>query len=385
MPSKAALPIPRKVVLAIGTLGTGGAEKQLAALAKDLVRSDVQVTVLLLSGWSARADELVQQGVNVLSLLSDGERPVTAFGYARSTFLAIRRAGRFIRVWRPEVVHAWMLHAFVLLLPIAWVLRVPVRLQARRSMRAGIRDRWWLRSGLRFARLFSTAITVNSRAILHEVVVQEGVDASVVRYVPNSVELPSEAVIADPTRQPASGVLVARFVVEKAHETLLQALALMPERPRIVLVGDGPVLDEMKALATTLGVLASVEFVGGTPEATEFQLAAQFAVLCSRTEGLPNVILEAMALGLPTVATDVGGVRELVVDGVTGLLVPPENPVALAAALERMAADPDMRQEMGRRAREAVIASTGDEIARQYLEFYAEQLRGRRRVKGGRA
>jgi len=152
----------------------------------------------------------------------------------------------------------------------------------------------------------------------------------------------------------AIGSLIAR----KGVDLLLRALALLPPGTALLVVaGDGPERAALEALAGELGVAARVAFLGYCADPGPVYRAADIVALASRGEALPLVLLEAACLSRPVVATAVGGVAEAVADGVTGLLVPPDDPAALAAALGRLAAAPELRARMGEagraRAREA--------------------------------
>jgi glycosyltransferase involved in cell wall biosynthesis len=141
---------------------------------------------------------------------------------------------------------------------------------------------------------------------------------------------------------------VGRLDPEKAPEMLLKALALLekrtPGRYRLTIVGDGQLESELRAEADRFG--DAVRFLGHIPNGPElFELyrASDIFVHAARTEGLPQVLTEAQAAGLPIVATDVGGVRAGLGGGAEALLVPPNDPEALAAAIERLASDGDLR------------------------------------------
>jgi glycosyltransferase involved in cell wall biosynthesis len=150
-------------------------------------------------------------------------------------------------------------------------------------------------------------------------------------------------------------VMPARMSEEKGHDILLRALAdpAVKNLPILCyLAGEGPRLDAMKILAKRLGVEDRVVFGGLRRDMPELYKAADVFLLCSRRESLPLSIREAMIASLPVVATDVGGIAEAVDDGITGWLVPPCNPSALAAAIARLATNAELRATMGRQGRE---------------------------------
>jgi glycosyltransferase involved in cell wall biosynthesis len=155
--------------------------------------------------------------------------------------------------------------------------------------------------------------------------------------IPNGVELPP-AVGEEAT--PAEVLFVGRLSPEKGVEELAAASAGL----NLVLVGDGPLRDRLPG---------SRGFVS-RDELDRLYAGAAIVVCPSRREGFGMACAEAMAHGKPVVASDVGGLRDLVVDGETGLLVPPRNPAALRAAIDRLLADPDLRRRLGAAGRERV-------------------------------
>lgn len=141
--------------------------------------------------------------------------------------------------------------------------------------------------------------------------------------------------------------MVARFAAPKDHATLLTAMSMLGALPwRLRLVGDGPMLVEAQGLAASLGVASRVEFLGARSDVASLLASSDIFVLASRFEGLPISILEAMRAGLPVVASDVGGVPELV-DSQSGIRVPVSDSPALASALAGLLSDPEGRVRMG--------------------------------------
>lgn len=145
-------------------------------------------------------------------------------------------------------------------------------------------------------------------------------------------------------------VCVAALNRKKAHDTLLRAFARVPEPVRLILVGDGPLRAEIEGLIAQLGLGKRVELLGSQPSTVvaKLQKGALCAVLASRDEPFGIAAVEAMAVGTPVIASNVGGLREIVVDEESGLVVPVDDDAALGAALIRLTGDADLRQRLGR-------------------------------------
>jgi glycosyltransferase involved in cell wall biosynthesis len=144
----------------------------------------------------------------------------------------------------------------------------------------------------------------------------------------------------------------------KGLDVLLDAWSRVDRRhgARLLLIGDGTIRADLERRAATLHISDTVVFVGHVSSVPQHLVTADIYVQSSHQEGLPNSVLEAMACGLPVVATRVGGTEELVVDGDNGLLVPPGDAGCLAAALSRLLQDGDARRRMGQRSRARILA-----------------------------
>jgi len=189
----------------------------------------------------------------------------------------------------------------------------------------------------------------------------------------------TDVTAAHPERQPPRLVMVARFEAQKDHATLLRALAsLDPESSwRLTLIGDGHGRDRASRLADDLGIGRRIEWAGALPDVAPTLATAQAFVLASHWEGFPRSILEAMRAGLPVIASDVGGTREAVIDGETGYVVPPGDVMALADALGRLIAAPDLRARMGAAGRSRFANQfTFERMAARTLALYL-QVSGR--------
>lgn len=181
---------------------------------------------------------------------------------------------------------------------------------------------------------------------------------------------------------PVRLLTVARLGAEKAHTILLEALHLVRSsgvNVACTLVGDGPQRDALRNMASSLGLSPHVTFAGavGQDHIREYYEAADVFVLPSLAEGLPVVLMEAMAMELPVIATRIMGIPELVEQGVNGLLVTPGCAAPLAEAILELARDPQRRADLGRRGRQAVeerfdIAVTSAALAGVFREHLPE-------------
>ncbi len=142
-------------------------------------------------------------------------------------------------------------------------------------------------------------------------------------------------------------IMVARFVDQKDPLTLIRAFAGLQSPARLIFVGDGPLEESIKEEARRLGVFDRTEFLGNRNDVDQILSRAHVLVLATKFEGFPLTILEGMRAGLPVIASDVGGVKEAVIDGETGFTVSPGSPAALRDRVEQLVKDSNLRASMG--------------------------------------
>jgi glycosyltransferase involved in cell wall biosynthesis len=171
---------------------------------------------------------------------------------------------------------------------------------------------------------------------------------------------------------------LGRLVPIKGFDLLVRALpSLIAQIPsaRVLLVGDGAERARLDAIAKSLGVTARLRMTGETGDVTTYLAAADVVAVPSRNEGMGRVIVEAMALGLPVVATAVGGIPDVVTDGECGRLVAPEDVNALAAALIELGRDSGLRRKLGEAAEERAEAFSTAVASEKLLAVYAALVR----------
>jgi glycosyltransferase involved in cell wall biosynthesis len=198
------------------------------------------------------------------------------------------------------------------------------------------------------------------------------------RVIPNGVDTALFSPLAEEPPLPPVFFFAGRLDDQKGVDVLLEAFRRLPSGPRLRLAGTGPQEDDYRRLASELGIDGAVRFLGPVPRARLPTLMCEchVFVLPSRYENLPLGVLEAMACGRPVVAARVGGVAEMVEDGVEGFLVPPEDPHALALALRRLLEDAPLRRRMGEAGRARVLGRfTWDAVAAETEAFYTGLLR----------
>lgn len=202
-----------------------------------------------------------------------------------------------------------------------------------------------------------------------------GLPAGSVRTIHNGVAGSPAPAGRPPAARDQTVLAVGRLHRQKGFDLLLRALARLP-RARAVVVGDGEERQALESLANELGLAGRVELPGWEDDVRVRLASADLLVVPSRFEALPLTVLEGMLAGLPVVATNVGSIAEAVVDGLTGVLTPPDDVDALAGAISALLDDAHRRRELGGRGRDrAERLFTAAGMARAYETLYAELTR----------
>jgi glycosyltransferase involved in cell wall biosynthesis len=341
----------RRVCLVIDHLGMGGAQRQMIELAKRLPPEHWQPVVVSLSTEkTVFASELRAAGIPCHLIDQRGA----------ADWRCLFRLTRLMRRMKPAVVHTWLFTAdtYGRLAARACGIRRVVC-----AMRNTIDDLpWHYRLVNRFLSRSTAIVTINAEAIREGLVRAGGIPDQKIRTIHNGITLDSDEPSGSqslPEGWPAGGGngvvgMVARLSPQKDHRTLLEAASqIQSEMPQAswVLIGDGPQRAAIEGWIRDLGLQERVVMLGQRENARALMARMSVFVLSTHYEGCSNAVMEAMAAGVPVVATDVGGNRELIAHEQTGFLVPPRDAQALAQAVLKLLRDPAMAQGMGQRAR----------------------------------
>src|SRR5262245_33969105 len=358
---------PLPIAFVLTSFEPGGTERQMIELVRRLDRSRWQVHVACFRARGAWFGRVAEAAESVATF------PIDSFK-SRGMLRQMWAFARWCRSLHIVVVHTAALPSNVFGLPAAALARVPVRVGNRRELNPG-KSRAAI-TLQRAAYSCAHAIVANSGAAADRLRL-EHVPARKVTVIPNGLDATACARRV-PRARLRKVVMVANLRVEKGHDVLIDAavdvLRNVPD-VRFDLVGAGPELDRLRTRARARGVADAITFAGHCDDVAARLADADVFVLPSRSEAFPNAILEAMAAGLPIVASAVGGILELIDDGRTGVLVPAGDPGALAHALCHVIADAPHTARLGEAARaEASARYSFDRMVGAFEQLYLSEL-----------
>ena len=366
--------------LAVGIFVTnfeaGGTEGQMLTLAERLDPSLFRVHLACFSRqgpWAGRGAGVDPQVAEFQ--LQGLRRPSTA--------AALLRYARWCTERRLAILQTGGLHPNIFGLLGAAVARIPVRIASRRNV-TSLGHSCALQRLQRHSYKLAHSVVANSTAAA-AAVVSEGVAPAKVTTIPNGIDIEGRPACESPGRPRIA--VIANFRPEKGHDLLVTAARRVVERrPDVVfqLVGNGPLLNAVRDRVQQAGLGAAFEFLGQRTDVPQLLAAAGLLMLPSRTEALPNVVLEAMAAALPAVGTAVGGVPELIEHERTGLLVPPENAEALADAALTLMNDPARARRLAEAGRRSVHRFGMARMVAAYERLYLAMADSARRAKANR-
>ncbi|HEY8196473.1 MAG TPA: glycosyltransferase [Gemmatimonadales bacterium] len=366
-----------KVLLLSTSMGMGGADKQILSAAGEMQARGYEVLIVSLTPLGPMGLEAQSAGIATRSL--EMRR-----GFPDPRGLA--RLVRIVRTWRPDVLHSHMLHANLMARVLRLFAPVPALVSTIHSIHEGGRLQ---RASYRWTNRLADHMTIVSEAAADRFITRGIVPRDLLSVVPNGVDTDHFRNVPAGARESIRRSLglgrefvwlaVGRFETAKDYPNMLRGFAKARlQQPRAVLLvaGRGSLQEETETLARALGLGDGVRFLGVRQDVSELMSAADGYLMSSAWEGMPIVLLEAAAAGLPIVATRVGGNPEVVRENESGFLVPPRDPDALGGAMLRLMAMPDaQRRSMGERGREHVQASYGlSRVVDRWLDVYRRVL-----------
>jgi glycosyltransferase involved in cell wall biosynthesis len=366
-----------RILLLSTSMGMGGADKLLLCAAQEMRSHGHEVLIVSLLPLGPMGLEAQSLGI-----------PTESLGMRRGVPdpRGLVRLAQRVRAWRPDVLHSHMVHANLMARALRLLVSVPAVVSTIHNIYEGGRLRM---TAYRLTNALVDHMTIVSQAAGDRFVRERIVPKELLTVIPNGVDTDRFRNVSAAARESVRRSLglqnefvwlaVGRFEIAKDYPNMLHAFARVAERhPRAVLllVGRGSLQGETEALAHELGLAGGVRFVGVRQDIPEVMSAADGYVMSSAWEGMPMVLLEAAAAGLPIVATTVGGNHEVVRAEESGFLVPPRDPEALGRAMLRlMELSEDQRRSMGQRGHEHVRTHYGlGRVAERWEDLYREVL-----------
>ncbi len=369
-PPHASGPAPSlPVLLVVDSLDAGGAERCVVDLAVALRRRGWPVHVACSTG-GVRAAALADAGVPVTVLLGELVKRRVSARYERAL-------ARLVDELRPAVVHA---HLFASAAAAAHAVRdLQVPLVVTEHTEAPWRHR---RDQAVSGAVYRQAdhVVAVSTAIRDLLVADHGVAPERVEVLLPTTTAPVSADGPPPVRGGPVVGLVGRLVPEKGVDVFLRAAALVSAvvpQAAFLVVGDGPLRPDLEHRAATFGLTGRVTFTGYRSDASGLLAGLDVLTVPSRSDGSPLVVCEAMAAGVPVVASRVGGLPDLVEDGGSGLLVRPGEAEDLARALVSLLLDPEAARRLGARGRVLAATRSHDRLVDRMTQLYRDVARAR--------
>lgn len=334
-----------KIVQVVETLEPGGAERVVVDLSNELAaRHEMSVICTL------RAGELASQ-------LDRAIRLVVLAGHAGNDLRRPFRLARELRRAAADAVHCHHWGAFLDCALAGVLARVPVMVHTAHGLYPPVPAGRWsaIKRALRhraerLATYYCRRIVVVTDALIEDAQARVGIPARYLCTIQNGIRVDGATSMPHPASDAFTFICVARLAAVKNLPMLIRAFALAcRQRPRLrlTITGDGPLRAELEAAAAASGAGERIAFTGFQADVAGMLGQADAFVLPSLAEGMPVSVLEAMRARLPIIATRVGGLPDMVADGVTGLLVDSDKDAALAAAMVRLAGAPDEARAMG--------------------------------------
>ena len=376
----------RKVFYLVDSLNFGGTETQAVELALRIPKAGYDVTLGCLQAQGPLLERLYGTSIAVQEFHPRGGIDSPAGLYQ------LLRLSRFLRREKFDIVHTHDLWSNLLGISAAWLARVPAIVSSRRDLAHFEWYRGKRRAWLRRIQNLSGAVLTNATPVRDALIAEDGFLPEKMRVIHNGVDIEKFSTCSEGRDRLFPGVGNGKLIAlvgnmhsdVKGHPWLIgSAPAVIREFPstRFILVGDGEQRASFEQQAAELGLKDKFLFLGCRADVPEILACCDIAVLPSRAEGLPNAVLEYMSSGLPVIVSRVGGNAELVEDGVTGLLVSPEDSLTLSSALLKLLREPGLARQLAQNGREFIVRNFSFErLVREVDALYSELLQRKGKI-----
>lgn len=378
---------PPRLTIVTLTLDLGGTERHIAQIAPRLAVKGLDVTVACLGRRGSQAEDVVRQGVRVIGP-TGGAFGKSREGTAGSLASGLAMLTKDLATRRPDIAHFFLPLPYLAGAPLARMLRVPRLVMSRRSQNDYQQKRPVLAAREHRLHRRMNLILANSRRVYDELI-GEGADPAHTGIIYNGLDLGAyRPTAARRATREALGIspdsivmaIVANLIPYKGHADLIaalgQAAAKLPPRWRLLVIGrDDGIGAALQDECCVRGIAENVLWLGARTDVPELLSLADIGLNVSHEEGFSNAVIEGMAAGLPMLVSDVGGNAEAVEDGLSGAVVPPRAPEAIAEALVHLAGDSAARERMGAAARErAARLFSLETCVERYIAAYQAAL-----------
>jgi glycosyltransferase involved in cell wall biosynthesis len=381
----------RKVLLLNTQMEPAGAQKAMLELGKGLKDRGYQISIATMYDkanyipiFEGRYD------LNIINLRMKREEANNPFRKVFHVVQGFSDLFKLIRNFKPDILQTFSHYSNIFGIIIAWIARVPVRISSQRMSLKG--SPGWI---LQLNRIITNSSLTNKMVAVSEgtkrfsidiqginpnklIVIHNGIDTKRFSQKMAPEEIVSYRAVLGLSVENFVITTVARLHPQKGHSYLFEAIAkILQENPHshFLLVGEGVLETKLKHLIAEKQLTAHVSFLGVRQDIPEILEVSDLFVLPSLWEGLPNSVLEAMALSLPIVSTNVDGCPEVVQDGITGILVPAKDSGSLAIAINTLIFNDELRINMGKNGRNRVLSQFDQEKnIDQFVKLYQSLL-----------
>lgn len=361
-----------KIVYIIGTLQIGGAEKQLLYLTKNLNRNTFSPKVIVLRKGGALKEEFLKNGIPVIEI---GKKFKIDILFLLKLIFILKRE-------RPDIVHTFMFTSNTWGRISALLTKTPIIFSSERCVDPW--KKWYHKLIDKLLLIFTDKVIVNSHSVKNFYKKIENIPERKIEVIYNCVDIEriEKIKISSDEKKKQLKLERSKFIVGTGgrfteQKGFIYLLLSIPEVLKVfpecffIFVGDGPLRKKFEETAKKLNVKNNVIFTGYRKDILEIFYICNIIVVPSLFEGMPNVVLESMALKKPVIATDIPEIKELIIDGENGLLVPVKNPQKISEKIIYLLKNPDISQNMGIKSYNHVKAKfTIEKMVKSYEELY---------------